>query len=557
LNRSIEPRRDGRNAAAALFLHPRLARGFQYPVRMSDEGLDPVPSSRLAHAIQWLGFFAGPLLALVAYALSHSTQATSAPEGAAVLSENGRRVLAIAVWMATWWMTEAVPISVTALLPLVFLPLTRVCTMKEAAAPYADEIIFLFVGGFVIGEALRSSGLHRRIAINTLLAVGTTPTRIVGGVMLATFLISMWVSNTATTIMMLPIGMSLVALVERCAATDEGKRSGWDAGAVRHLAISIVLGIAYAASIGGMGTPVGTPPNVIMLNQARARLGRDVDFGHWMFIAAPLALAYLILSWLVLTRVLHRVRAKRIAGGREMLVSERRSLGPMSNAEWATTIVFLLASCAWVLRPKLVELFHLSKPVDSGTIHLLTDAGIAIAAALLLFLIPTNFKRRQFVVSYDNVQNLPWGILLLFGGGLSIADAMSRTGLDKVLGAQFQGLAGLPQGLIYFVLVAAIVFGGELASNAAVVTALMPILAAAAGPMKMDGLMLMFGATLAASCGFMLPVATPPNALAFATRRVTQPQMIRAGFLLDLIGIALITGLMYFARGRLFPLPGS
>ncbi len=497
-------------------------------------------TSRAVLLIQWVGFFAGPLIALLIHALAPDT-----------LSEPARRVLAIAAWMATWWVSEAVHVSVTALLPLVLLPLLRICTMKEAAAPYGDEVIFLFVGGFVIGEALQSSGLHKRIAINTLLAVGTSPARIVGGVMLTTAIISMWVSNTATTIMMLPIGISLVALVEKCARANNENSGGWTPTAVRNLGISVVLGIAYAASIGGMGTPIGSPPNVIMMNFARDKLGREIDFGRWMTIGIPLVAIFLPLAWLLLTRVLHPVHAPEITGGREMLRNERRKLGRMSRAEWATLTVFLAAAFAWIARSSIVQQFNLTIRIKERDVALLTDAGIAVAAALLLFLIPLNFRRRTFVVSYDNVQKLPWGILILFGGGLSIADAMSRTGVDVFIGTQFTGLAGLPFVLVMLVPVAAIVFLGELASNAAVVTALMPVLVAAAPAMQMDPLVLMFGATLAASCGFMLPVATPPNAIAFATGRITQPQMLRAGLMLDIVGILLITAVMGFAGSRL------
>lgn len=510
-----------------------------YAALVPEPDAPELSASRAAKAVQWVGYFAGPLLALIVYL---SLGQAPGSGGEAPLGEPGRRVLAVAAWMAAWWMTEAVPVSITAVLPLVLLPLLGARTMSETAAPYANEVIFLFVGGFILGEALQSSGLHRRIAINTLLAVGTSPSRIVAGVMLVTAVLSMWVSNTATTIMMLPIGLSLVHLVERCAATDEGRRGGWNAGAVRHLGISVVLGIAYAASIGGMGTPIGSPPNVIMLSFARTQLGREIDFFDWMKIGVPLVAVFLPLSWLFLTRVLHPVRAGRIAGGRELLRSELAAHGPMKRAEWATFGVFLLAAGSWVFRPYLARTLGL---------EMLTDAGIAMTAALLLFLIPIDVRSRRFVVSFESVQRLPWGILLLFGGGLSLAAAMSATSVDTFLGGKFESLAGLSFGLVLLVLIGAIVFGGELASNTAVVTALMPVLIAAAPRMNMDPLALMFGVTLAASVGFMLPVATPPNALAFATGRVSQPQMIRAGVVLDLLGIALITLLIYFAGDAL------
>lgn len=491
--------------------------------------------------MQWCGFFAGPLLALLVYRLAPET-----------LSEPGRRVLFIVAWMAVWWVSEAIPISATALLPLLLMPLLGVSTMAQAAAPYADEVIFLFVGGFILGEALRSSGLHRRIAICTLLGVGTRPASIVGGIMLVTYFVSMWVSNTATTIMMLPIGLSLVGLVERYAATEAGARSGWTPTSVRNLSIAVVLGTAYAASIGGMGSPIGTPPNVIMRGQAAKLLGREIDFLTWVLVAGPVSIVLAGIAWLVLTRVVYPVRAGRIEGGHELLREEKRALGRTSAAEWITVGVFLTAAAGWMLRPWIVRGLDLTMTVNGRTVALLTDSGIAVAAALLLFLIPVSFRRREFVVTTDRLDALPWSILLLFGGSLSIAQAMSMTGVDAFLGAQFQGLGGLPLALVFFVLVAAIVFGGELASNVAVVTALMPVLAAAAKPMGIDALTLMFGAAIAASSGFMLPVATPPNALAFATRKVTQPQMMRAGFVLDIVAIIVISALLALAGGNLF-----
>ncbi|MFN7021624.1 MAG: SLC13 family permease, partial [Phycisphaerales bacterium] len=272
-----------------------------------------------ARAVQWCGFFAGPLLALLVYRLAPET-----------LSEPGRRVLFIVAWMAVWWVSEAIPISATALLPLLLMPLLGVSTMAQAAAPYADEVIFLFVGGFILGEALRSSGLHRRIAICTLLGVGTRPASIVGGIMLVTYFVSMWVSNTATTIMMLPIGLSLVGLVERYAATEAGARSGWTPTSVRNLSIAVVLGTAYAASIGGMGSPIGTPPNVIMRGQAAKLLGREIDFLTWVLVAGPVSIVLAGIAWLVLTRVVYPVRAGRIKGGHELLREEKRALGRTS-----------------------------------------------------------------------------------------------------------------------------------------------------------------------------------------------------------------------------------
>ncbi len=486
----------------------------------------------------------GPLAAIMVYSL------TGASTG---LSPEARRVVALATLMAVWWLTEAIPLSATALLPVALLPVLGVGSVKQAAAPYADEILFLFMGGFIIGEAIQRSGLHRRFALLTLLGVGTTPARMVGGVMLATALISMWVSNTATTLMMIPIGLSIVALVESKAGTGDGPSSerstGWDDASVRHFGIAIVLGIAYAASIGGIATPVGTPPNLAMLNYLRNSLGLEINFVRWMVFGLPLVAVFLPAAWLLLTRVTHPVRAGAVPGGRAMIAGEVSRIGRLSRAEWVTLVVFLLTAAAWVTRGLVAKKTEVPGLVGqlSRLFQPLSDAGIAIVASLVLFLIPIRLHPRTAVIRWRDVERLPWGILLLFGGGLSIAEAMARTGVDAYLGSLFGGLGAVPLLVLVVVLVAGATFVGELTSNVAVVTALMPVLAAAGKGMGIDPIPLMLAATLGSSCGFMLPVATPPNALAYATGRVTQPQMIRSGFLLDVIGVVIVSTMVYIA----------
>lgn len=509
------------------------------------------PYARAAEIAHWTGLALGPLLGVMAYLI------TAAAPG---LTTDARRVIALAVLMATWWLTEALPVSVTALLPVALLPLMGVANVKQACAPYADDILFLFMGGFILGEAIRASGLHRRAALMTILAVGATPGRMVGGMMLATAVISMWVSNTATTIMMLPIGVSIVSLVEARSrqASGSGAISDWTPAAVSHFGIALVLGIAYAASIAGMATPVGTPPNLIMLNFAENSLGRGIGFREWMMIGLPLVTILLPIAWLVLTRVLHPVRAREVPGGREFIREELHRLGRLSRAEWVTLGVFVCTAAAWIGREPLARAAGLVRTRPDGRSELmLTDAGIAIIAAIVLFLIPIRLRPREAVVKWREAERLPWGILLLFGGGLSLAKAMETTGVDKYLGSLFGGLEGMPLLLMLLVLVASVTIIGELASNAAVVTALMPVLAAAAPAMGMAPIPLMLAATLGSSCGYMLPVATPPNALAFSTGRVTQPQMIRAGALLDVIGIVMVSIAVYFGAGLIGKVSGG
>jgi sodium-dependent dicarboxylate transporter 2/3/5 len=507
-------------------------------------GESSVSLSRAAHVIQWMGLLLGPVAAVAVYAAVGSGGPDAGVEGG--LSEPGRRVLGLAVLMAVWWLTEALPVSVTAILPAALLPLLKVGTIKQAAAPYADDVIFLFMGGFLLGEALQKTGLHRRVALTTVLGVGSKPGAMVGGVMLATALLSMWVSNTATTVMMIPIGLSIVALVEAKLGEAEATAGGWNERAVRNFSAAMVLGIAYAASIGGIATPVGSPPNLIMREFADRELHRSVSFLGWMTLGVPIAAVMLPACWWLLTRVLHRVEAGEVPGGRTHLLEERRRLGRMSRGEWTTLVIFVCTAGAWVFREPLATRLGLTEArAGQRPLFYLTDSGIALIAALALFLVPIRLHPRRGVLRWVDTERLPWGILLLFGGGLSIADAMGRTGVDLYIGAMFEGLGGLPFAVMLFTLIAAVVFVGELASNAAAVTALMPVLAAAGGKLGVDPMLLMLAATLGASCGFMLPVATPPNAIAFATGRVTQHQMVRAGFLLDWIGIVVVSAVVY------------
>lgn len=453
--------------------------------------------------------------------------------------------MAVAAWMATWWITEAIPVSVTALLPLVLMPTLGVSGMKATAAPYADEIIYLFLGGFIIGIAMERSGLHRRIALATLAVVGTRPSMMVAGVMAATAFMSMWVSNTATTIMMLPIATSVVAMTERLAAEGSGAR-GWSAREVERFALCMLLGIAYAASIGGLGTPIGTPPNGVLIQSAQQLLGKQIAFADWMKLGVPLALVLLPAAWLLLTRVLHPLRGGQIEGGRELIHEERAKLGRFSRSEWIVLGVFLFAVTWWLFRVPLCGWLGLVSTNAAGAeVARVTDATVAIAAAVLLFVIPVVAGGRSVVLMWEDAEKLPWGVLLLFGGGLSLAAAMSATGCDKYLGSLFGSLGGLPLVVVLTVLVVGVIALSELASNTAIAAALMPVLAAVGPVMGLDPMLLMVTAALAATCGFMLPVATPPNAIVFSTGKIGIPRMMKAGILLDVICAVVIAGAMW------------
>jgi sodium-dependent dicarboxylate transporter 2/3/5 len=469
--------------------------------------------------------------------------------------------------MAIWWMTEALPLEATALLPLVLLPLTGVYVdgnaqgspFKRAAAPFADPAIFLFLGGFLIALAIEKWGLHRRIALLTVLAVGTKPARLIGGFMLATALVSMWISNTATTVMMLPIGLSVVALLQaRLTGQSTSADSTHDSqltipdfrpptpesrnSDAANFATCLLLGIAYAASLGGFATLIGTPPNIYFAGFMRDHRV-PIDFGRWMIFAAPLAAIYLFLAWLLMTNVLFPVRVATITGGHELIANEYRKLGPVGRGEWIVLVIFLCTATLWISGEYLKKWSALVALLPA--IKSLDDSLAAMIGAIALFLIPVNLARGQFALDWKTAVKLPWGVLLLFGGGLSLAAAISDSGLSSWIGQQVSGLRSLPTYWQITLIVALIVFSGELTNNLAAVVALMPILFEVALGMDVDPQLLCVPAVIAASCGFMLPVATPPNAIAFATGHIRLGQMVRAGFLLDLLAVVLIPAFVY------------
>jgi len=457
-----------------------------------------------------IGFVAGIFLFFLMIILPH-------PEG---LSVAGWRTAAITVLMGVWWITEAIPIPVTALLPIFLLPLLDVGTISQATTPYANPLIFLFLGGFVIAAAMERWNLHRRIALNIVGMVGINPRSIVLGFMVASAFLSMWVSNTATALMMLPIALSVLNLVED-QKRDEQRLN---------FEIVLVLSIAYACNIGGMGTLIGTPPNALLAGYMSENYGVDVGLLQWMLVGVPLMLISLPALYYLLVNVIYPIRIRELPGGRELIEKQLAKLGDISNAEKKVAAVFVLAAVFWVSRPMLGQWI-------SG----LTDTGIAIGAALLLFVMPVDLSRGQFVLEWSDTERLPWGVLILFGGGLSLASAISETGLAEWIGNGVGIFGGWPVFLLVGLSVFVIVFLTEMTSNTATTAAFLPILASVAVGLGENPLLLAIPAALGASCAFMLPVATPPNAIVYGSGKISIPEMAKAGLVLNIFFIILLT----------------
>ncbi len=459
--------------------------------------------------------------------------------GAQGLSEDARYVAAIATLMALWWMTEAIPLAATALLPIVLLPVFTPLTVAEATAPYASPIVFLFLGGFLIAIALEKWNLHRRVALLTLRLVGTRPRQIVLGMMLATGFLSMWVSNTATTLMMLPIGISVIALV-----ADDNGHSVDNTDSIHRFGLCMMLAIAWSASMGGLGTLLGSPPNAIIAGYAATELGVRIGFVDWMVIGVPTAFAFILIGWFLMTRLLYRFDIGEISGGRAMIDDQYARLGPVSQGEKMVLGVFCCAALLWIAPGILAGLVDL--PAWMGA---LDDAAIAIAAGVALFILPARGNSEMVLTWKDAEEGLPWGVLLLFGGGLSLAMGVAATGLDSWLGSLVAGLATLPALLLVAAVVALVIFLTEVTSNTATAATFIPILGAVALGMNADPMSLLVPAAFAATCAFMLPVGTPPNAIVFSTGRVSIAEMARGGFVLNLVGVLLITLFCYWLGG--------
>ena len=482
---------------------------------------EPIESEKFSRPrVAWL--LAGPSAYLILLFLAPNT-----------LEPGARHVLGMAAWMALWWVTEPVPLAATSLLPAALLPTLGVATARDAVAPYANELVFLYLGGFFLAAALERWNAHARIAFGMIAAIGFSSRRIILGVMVATGFVSMWISNTATAAMMYPIVMAIVPLF------------GGEGRDARHTRTALLLGMAYAASIGGMGTLLGTPPNLILAGAARELAGQEVSFLSFLAFGLPMVAILLPLTWAFLVFVLFPSRGRLAGGASEVLQERRKALGPLRGGELATLVVFVVTALAWLNREH-KEIGSLSIPGLVDLAPRMTDATIGVLGALALFVIPARDRdgTRRALLTWDEARRIPWDVLLLFGGGLSLAAAMESTGLARWMGDHLTWLGALPPLALYLGLAVFVLLLSELASNTAVATMMMPIVATLATAVGQPPLLLMLVAAFAASTGFALPVATPPNTIVFGSGQVRVKDMAKAGVALDLIAVLLLVGVI-------------
>ena len=461
---------------------------------------------------------------------------------------------ATAVLMAIWWMTEAIPIPATALLPLIIFPLLVPAdesdggvSVSEVGANYGNDIIFLFMGGFLLALGMQRWNLHRRIALLVLRSMGSRTNALIAGFMIATGFLSMWVSNTATAVMMLPIGISVLLLVKKITDGEdpaetiengsETEASEADVAEVSktNFGTGLMLAIAYSASIGSLGTIIGTPPNALLAAHMSATHDLNLGFGRWMLVGVPLSIVLMIGAWFILTQVMFKPEVKNIPGGSDLIRKEWEKLGPMSVGELSVLIVFIVAAISWISVPLISEyVFGLEEPVVS-------DAGIAMIVGLAMFILPGGANQGVRLLNWDTALQLPWGVLLLFGGGLALSSQFSDSELSEWLGAQAEGLGNIPVWIMVALAAVAILVLTEMTSNTATAATFLPVASGVAMGTGIEPLMLTAPVALAATCAFMLPVATPPNAIAFGSGYVTIGQMVKGGALINILATILIT----------------
>lgn len=487
----------------------------QTNVKVISKNEKPSTSNKPAYQnTQIIGLLLGPLLFVL-------IQLFFAPEG---LDKSAVSVLAVTLWIAVWWITEPVPIPVTSLLPLILLPITQAVDGEAVASSYGDPIIFLFLGGFMIAIAMEKWNLHKRIAILIVSKVGASPKRIVLGFMLATGFLSMWVSNTAAVMMMMPIGTAITHQALSSVKNGKGEEA-----ALKTFEKCVIFGIGFAGTVGGFATLIGTPPNIILAATAQKLYNLEISFASWLFFAAPIALILILFTWLYLVNVVFRVNLKELPGGKKLIEEERKNLGNMSFEEKAVLFVFVFTAFMWISRTFLW----------ADLIPGISDAMIAIFAGVLLFLIPSTSKGGK-LLDWGVSRELPWGVLLLFGGGLAIAGGFKETGLASWIGEQLIILEGTNILVTVFLTTLLVLFLTEITSNMATATMILPILASLSLAINVHPLALMVPAAMAANCAFMLPVGTPPNAIIYSTGKITISEMVKAGFWINILASILI-----------------
>ncbi len=465
-----------------------------------------------------IGLILGPALFLITLLWFH-------PEG---LSKEANAILASTLWVAVWWITEAIPIAITSLLPIVLFPLTGGLGLEETTASFGHRYIFLYIGGFILAIAIERWNLHKRIALNIIQFIGTNVKSIIFGFMIATAFLSMWISNTATSVMMLPIGMAIISQLIDNPDTieDENKTFG----------IALMLGIAYSASIGGIATLIGTPPNLVLAGIVQETYGIEITFSKWFMFGLPISLILLVLCWKYLTEFAFSFKQKDFPGGKAEINKQLKSLGKISYEEKMVLLIFIATAFAWITRSFLLQKF----------IPNIDDTIIAIISGIILFILPASKDKNRKLINWEEAVRLPWGILLLFGGGLALAQGFTTSGLAEWIGGQLTLLEGASLFIILLFLIAMVNFLTEIASNLATTAMILPILAPLALIIDVHPFILMVGATVAASCAFMLPVATPPNAVVFGSGYLRIPDMVKAGIWMNLFSIIFLTLMVYF-----------
>jgi sodium-dependent dicarboxylate transporter 2/3/5 len=446
------------------------------------------------------------------------------PEG---LNPEAKAILASTIWIAIWWITEAIPIAVTALLPIILFPLTGGLDLTQTTASFGHKYVFLYVGGFIIAIAIQKWNLHKRIALNIIRIIGTNVIKIILGFMVATAFMSMWISNTATAVMMLPIAMAIVAQLKDNPNTKEDENEIFGK--------ALMLGIAYSASIGGVSTLIGTPPNLVLAGVVEETFGYEITFSEWFKFGFPISIILLFICWKYITGIAFKFKQKDFPGGREEINNQLKLIGKISYEEKLIAIVFSLTAFAWVTRDYLLKIL----------IPVIDDTIIAMVSAIIIFLLPTKDGKRR-LLNWDEAVKLPWGILLLFGGGMALAAGFKESGLALWIGNQMTLLDGVSLFLLVFILITSVNFLTEITSNLATTAMLLPILYPMAINIDVHPFILMVSTTVAASCAFMLPVATPPNAVVFGSGYLRIPDMVKIGIWMNIISIVLLTFFVFY-----------